>query len=222
MALIAIAHPKFRPWLVEQAKRYCLVSEDQAVNSGSRGEYPAELETQRTTRTGLRLKFRPVKLSDEALLKEFFYGLSPRSMSLRFASTRRDMPHERLQKFTVIDYTRELEILAVLPRGPREEVVGVGAWYADDAARTAEVAFAVKDEYQNRGIGSSLLEYLKELGQQQGFRSFTAEVVHENTPMMRVLKDGGFVAVDSQAGTNTLRLLMSVENGCDAAVAPAH
>ncbi len=221
MSLIAIAHPKFRPWLVEEAKRYRLVSEDQAVNSGTRGEYPAELETIRTTRMGMRLMLRPVKLSDEALLKEFFYGLSGRSMTFRFASTRRDMPHERLQKFTVIDYTRELEILAILQHGPREEVVGVGGWYGDQATRTAEVAFAVKDEYQNRGIGSSLLEYLKELGSQQGFKTFTAEVVHDNTPMMRVLKNGGFAVVESEAGTNTMRLAITAATESVEAVAPA-
>jgi acyl-CoA hydrolase/GNAT superfamily N-acetyltransferase len=218
MSLIAIAHPKFRPWLVEEAKRYCLVSEDQAVNAGARGDYPVELETQRTTRTGMALKFRPVKLSDEALLKEFFYGLSGRSMSLRFASTRRDMPHERLQRFTVIDYTRELEILAVLQHGPREEVVGVGGWYADELTQTAEVAFAVKDEYQNRGIGSLLLAYLKELGQRQGFRAFTAEVIYENTPMMRVLKNGGFVVGETEAGTNTMKLLLPAAARCAEAV----
>jgi acyl-CoA hydrolase/GNAT superfamily N-acetyltransferase len=220
MSLIAIAHPKFRPWLVQEAKRYCLVSEDQTVNTGSRGDYPADLETERATRMGMRLSFRPVKLSDESILKEFFYGMSGRSLSLRFSSSRRDMPHERLQKFTVIDYTRELEILAVLPHGPREEVVGVGGWYADKDSQTAEVAFAVKDEYQNRGIGSLLLEYLTDLARGHGFKAFTAEVVHENTQMMRVLKKGGFVVVDSEAGTNTMRLTMAAEMSRLATVAP--
>ena len=52
MELIAIAHPKFRPWLIEEAKKLNLIYKDQAFIPGKRGEYPEELETYRTTRVG--------------------------------------------------------------------------------------------------------------------------------------------------------------------------
>ena len=45
MDLIAIAHPKFRPWLIEEAKRLNLIYKDQAFIPGKRGEYPEHLET---------------------------------------------------------------------------------------------------------------------------------------------------------------------------------
>ena len=54
MDLIAIAHPRFRPWLVEEAKKLALIFKDQAFIAGRKGEYPEELEVSRTTRTGSR------------------------------------------------------------------------------------------------------------------------------------------------------------------------
>ncbi|MCX6005487.1 MAG: acetyl-CoA hydrolase, partial [Chloroflexi bacterium] len=105
MELIAIAHPGFRPWLIEEAKKLNLIYKDQAFVPGKRGEYPETIETYKTTKTGLQLLVRPVKISDEPLLKDFFYALSDTSMYRRFISSRKDMPHERLQEFVIIDYT---------------------------------------------------------------------------------------------------------------------
>ena len=121
------------------------------------------------------------------------------------------MPHERLQKFTVIDYTRELALLAVMRHGPQEEVVGTGGWFADDAHNTAEVAFAVKDTYQNRGIGTTLLEYLQELGRQQGFSAFTADVLAENSVMIHVFRKAGFTTSETDGRMHTMKLSLADE-----------
>src|SRR5512146_2960759 len=86
MDLIAIAHPDFRERLIEEAKKRRLIYKDQAFIPGVRGVYPEDLEAYRTTRTGLDLFLRPVKLSDEHLLKDFFYSLSNDSMHRRFIS----------------------------------------------------------------------------------------------------------------------------------------
>ena len=99
MELIAVAHPKFRPWLIQEAKRLKLIYKDQAFIPGKRGEYPEELETYRTA-GDLELFFRPVKISDESLLKDFFYSLSDESLYRRFLSMLKSMPHERLQEFS--------------------------------------------------------------------------------------------------------------------------
>ena len=126
MELIAIAHPEFRSWLIEEAKRNKMIYKDQAFIPGKEGEYPEELETYRTTKGGIEVLLRPVKISDEPLLKDFFYSLSDKSLYRRFVSTRQDMPHDRLQEFVVIDYTKEMVILAVLPHGDKEVLAGGG------------------------------------------------------------------------------------------------
>jgi acyl-CoA hydrolase/GNAT superfamily N-acetyltransferase len=188
MELISIAHPKFRPWLIEEAKKLKMIYQDQAFIPGTRGEYPEDLETYRTTKDGTEVLFRPVKISDEPLLKDLFYSLSDNSLYRRFISFRKDMPHERLQEFVVIDYTQEMIILAFVREGDKEELVGLGQYTINEREHNADVAFIVKDDYQNRGIGTELLSYLTQLAKRQGLLGFTAEVLVQNEPMLHVFE----------------------------------
>ncbi len=192
MALISIAHPKFCSWLLREAKSLNLIYKDQAFIPGERGQYPEELETYRTTNKGVEILLRPVKLADEPLLKEFFYSLSDQSIYRRFISVRTDMPHERLQEFVVIDYTKEMVILAVLQHEERDVVVGVGQYGIDEQSHTAEVALVVRDEDQNRGVGTELLAYLTVLARRAGLLGFSAEVLVDNQPMLHLFEQGGF------------------------------
>ena len=195
MDLIAIAHPHFRPWLIDEAKRLHLIYSDQAFIPGKEGEYPENLETRKITRTGLQVLLRPVKISDEPLLKEFFYSLSPETMFRRFLSTRRDMPHERLQEFVVVNYDEVVPIQAIILKDGKEEIVGMGAYYLDENTCTAEVAFAVRDAFQNRGIGTELLEYLTYLAKKRGLIGFVAEALKENLSMLHVFTQAKFSLV---------------------------
>lgn len=192
MELISIAHPKFRPWLIEKAKELNLIYPDQAFIPGKSGEYPEELEAYRTTETGLEVLLRPVKISDEPLLKEFFYDLSDQSLERRFMSVRHDIPHRQLQDLVIINYTQEIVILATIKQEYKELILGVGQYNIDESSHTAEVAFVVRDDYQNRGIGAILLSYLTYLAKRRGLLGFTAEVLTENRPMLHLFEKQGF------------------------------
>ena len=196
MSLVAIAHPEFRSGLIAEAKRRKLIYVDQAFIPGKRGEYPEDLEVYRTTRTAFSMRLRPVRISDEPLLKEFFYSLSDQSIYKRFISQRLDMPHERLQEFVIIDYTKEMVILAVAageqPDEEREQIVAVGQYGVDQHTHTAEVALVVRDDHQDQGIGSELLGYLTQLAQKQGLLGFSAEVLIHNRAMLHLFEKMGF------------------------------
>jgi len=192
MELISISHPNFRPWLIQEAKKSNLIYPDQAFIPGKRGEYPEHLETHRTTKSDLEVLLRPVKISDEPLLKDFFYSLSDNSLYRRFISMRKDMPHERLQKFVIIDYTEQMVILALISQGEKEVIVGVGQYAIIETKHTAEVGFAVRDDYQNKGIGTELLSYLTYLAKRQGLLGFYAEVLIENRAMLHLFEKMGF------------------------------
>jgi RimJ/RimL family protein N-acetyltransferase len=192
MELISISHPRFRPRLIEEAKKLNLIFRDQAFIPGKRGEYPEALETHRTTKTGTEILLRPVRISDEPLLKDFFYSLSENSLYRRFISVRQDMPHERLQEFVAIDFTREMVILAVIQKEEKEVIVGVGQFGINQEIHTAEVGFAVRDDHQNQGIGAELLSYLTYLAKKQGLLGFDAEVLAENRPMLHLFEKMGF------------------------------
>ena len=192
MALISIAHPHFRLWLIEKAKEANLIYRDQAYIPGAGGEYPEHLEIYRTTAKGLPLFLRPVKISDEQLLKDFFYSLSDQSFYRRFISFRQDMPHERLQEFVIIDHTKEVFILACIQEGEKEKVVGIGQYFINPKTNFAEVAQATRDDFQGQGIGMELLTYLTYLAKRDGLLGFTAEVLMENRPMLRLFEKMGF------------------------------
>ena len=193
MDLIMIAHPKFRPMLLEEAKKHGLIYKDQAFIPGTRGTYPENLETYKTTHADLDLMLRPVKISDEPLVKDFFYSLSDQSLYRRFISSRQDMPHERLQEFVVIDYTVETLILAVIEENEgQEQIVGIGQYGIDKNTHSAEVAVVVSDSHQKKGVGTELLTYLTYLAKRQGLLGFTAEVLADNRPMMALFEKGGF------------------------------
>ena len=200
MDLIAIAHPKFRPMLIQEAKKLNFIYKDQAFIPGKRGEYPEHLETLRTTHLGFSLTLRPVKMTDEPLMKDFFYALSDNSLYKRFIMLRKDMPHERLQEFVVIDYTDEMVILATVDQNGKEVAAGVGQYGIDKTAHTAEVALVVRDDFQGKGIGSELLSYLTLLAKRQGLHGFTAEVLLDNYQMLRLFEKGGFDITRRDAG----------------------
>jgi acyl-CoA hydrolase/GNAT superfamily N-acetyltransferase len=207
MDLIAIAHPKFRSWLIGEAKKLHLIYKDQAFIPGEAGVYPVDLETHRTTRSGLGLLMRPVRMSDEQLLKDFFYDLSSDCMYHRFISTRNSMPHEQLQKFVVIDYTREMVILAVIEQENRESIVGMAQYFIDEKSHTAEVAFVVRDDQQSRGIGLELLEYITLLAKRNGLHGFTAAVLMDNRPMLKLFQKMGFIVEQrAEAGVYELKM----------------
>ncbi|OPY05798.1 MAG: Succinyl-CoA:coenzyme A transferase [Syntrophus sp. PtaB.Bin001] len=192
MDLIAIAHPKFRPWLLEEAKKRGLIYRDQAFLPGGKGEYREYLEAYRTTAGGLHVLYRPFKISDEPLYKDFVYALSDVSIYRRFFSGRLDMPHERIQDMVIVDYSKEMAICAVIAQDKKEIIVGVGRYYIDESSHSAEIAFAVRDDYQRKGIGSGLLAYLTYLAKRQGLLGFTAEVLSGNEPMLHTFAKGGF------------------------------
>jgi len=208
MDLIGIAHPKFRAWLIEAAKDDLLIYKDQAFVPGSNGIYPVALETFRTTRSGLRILLRPVKIGDEPLMKDFFYALSNDSMYKRFMSVRMDMPHERLQEFGVVNYAESMMILAIVEGDCKETIAAIGQYDINKEMHNAEVALVVADAYQKMGVGHDLLAYLTHLAKRRGLLGFTAEVLVENKPMLNLFKNMRFdIEKKSEEGVYEMKML---------------
>ncbi|KUK43240.1 MAG: Acetyl-CoA hydrolase/transferase [Methanothrix harundinacea] len=193
MDLISIAHPDHRPWLIEEAKRLNLIYPDQAFVPGEAGIYPENLEIRRTTKSGLSILLRPVKITDEPLLKEFFHLLSDESLYSRFMTARKELSHRWLQDFSVIDYSKKMVILAVEDgKGGRETIVGIGQYGITGETHMAEVAYVVRDDYHRRGVGREILSYLTYLAKKQGLLGFVAEVLSTNARIFRMFQKMGF------------------------------
>jgi len=122
------------------------------------------------------------------------------------------MPHEQLQKFVVIDYTKEMVILAVIEQDNRESIVGMAQYFIDDKTHTAEVAFVVRDDQQGKGIGLELLAYITLLAKRNGLHGFTAEVLMDNMHMLQLFQKMGFI-IEQRAEAGVYELKMSFREG---------
>jgi len=193
MSLISIAHPKFRKELIHYAKQRKYVYEDQIELSWENVRYPEELERHETLRDGSELFFRPVKPTDEEALSEMLYSLSADSVRSRFFTHTKTFPHKDVQHLTNIDYEQNLAIVGVVPgSGGEEQIVAIGQYFLDPKTQSAEVAFIVQDEWQLKGMGTILLQYLAEIAQKRGVKQFSAKVLPQNKPMLAVFQNSGY------------------------------
>jgi len=207
LSLITIAHPEFREWLLEEAKKLGLVPEELESIDGALSEYPAHLETYRKTGDGLQFLLRPVKVSDVENLRLFFHSLSDQSLYTRFFSNVEFVPQKTIRRFTIIDYSREMTILAVVEEGGPETVIGIGQYVVEKGRLAAEISLLVRDDYQNRGIGGILMDYLFAAAQREGILEMSATVLKENAKMLHLFYKTG-LQVTSAEGTDTVRLTM--------------
>jgi len=190
--LINIAHPKFRKELTQAAKAQKYVYEDQIELAWDQLNYPEELEHYDTLHDGTQIFFRPIKPSDEPALMEMLYSLSEQSVRTRYMTRTKAFPHRDVQQLTNIDYKNDLAIVGVVPGVSGEEIVAIGQHFLDPKTQAAEVAFIVLDEWQQKGMGTFLLEYLTQIAKQRGVKRFYAKVLPSNKPMLAIFHNSGY------------------------------
>ena len=193
LSLINIAHPKFRKELIQAAKAQGYVQPDQIEMEWDKVHYPQELERYVTLKDGTEIFFRPVKPTDESALSEMLYSLSTDSVKKRYFTHTKTFPHKDVQKLTNIDYDQNLAIVAVVP-GPEgtEEIVSIAQYFLDPKTQVAEVAFIVQDEWQDKGMGAVLLDYLTSTAKDHGVKTFYATVLPINKAMLSIFYNSGY------------------------------
>ena len=189
MALISIAHPKFRRQLLTQAKELNYIYNDQILPET--GIYPEELVTTMMTSDGVELIVRPIRPTDEGMMSDMFYDLSNQSIINRFFSMLKSMPHRRLQEFCCIDYEGEMSLVVIHGRSPRQKMVGVGSFHLNPATNRAEAAFLVADVWQGKGIGTFLMQTMVRIARAKKIAGFTAEVMRDNVAMIALMHKAG-------------------------------
>ncbi|HEY6394940.1 MAG TPA: GNAT family N-acetyltransferase [Candidatus Binataceae bacterium] len=147
-------------------------------------------------RDGSPIQIRSIRVDDKNLLLEHFSRLSARSVYYRFLGLRRSLEPADLARLTELDFVNHVALAATSNRASGEEFIGVGRCIRTHAHR-AEVAFAVLDEYQDRGIGTLLLEHLSIIARASGITEFEAEVLASNKKMIGVFVNSGFQVRES-------------------------
>jgi acyl-CoA hydrolase/RimJ/RimL family protein N-acetyltransferase len=192
MALISIAHPDFRAGLLREAIEHGYVSSDLATIEGKIHVGPPTWRSAAVLDEGTLVSFRPMHPTDEPRVRDLFHSLSKQTMYYRFMSNVARLPQRQIQNFVYIDYRDEMAIVGTIPEAYGDQIIAVGRYYLDPATNRAEVAFIVRDNWQNRGIGTFLLKSLATIARAQGIAGFTAEVLADNMPMLAVLRKSGF------------------------------
>jgi ribosomal protein S18 acetylase RimI-like enzyme len=197
LALISIAHPDFRHDLLAAAKARHFVTMEQIEWPDGQKPYPVELVSD--ARFGdLDVHFRPIRPSDERLLRDFFYSHSAETVYYRYHSRLKSLSPQQVQQFCTIDYDRQMAIAGFVRDREAERMVAVGRYFADDPpATSAEVAFTVHDELQGRGIGRHLVGRLAAIARERGIETFLAYVLPTNARMLNVFHHAG-LAMESR------------------------
>lgn len=212
LALIQIAHPKFRPWLLAEAKTRNLVYADQIELPVRMPLYPDSLERWVELRDGQRVFLRPLKLTDEPMVRRMFYRLSPESVHYRFFRTIQSMPHAKLQELLTIDYESDMALVALTDSGEDAQMVAIAHYDRDSRTNFAEAAFLVLDDWQNKGIGTELMASLVEFAQSHRIAGIMADVLADNHGMLRVFHKCGFRIESSlQDGVYSLHIPFASE-----------
>ncbi len=186
ISLIDIAHPDHRERLLEQAKQIGYVYKDQIYVIKNAKNYPVELETVKSFKDGLEVRFRPIKPSDEDMMRRLFYQFSDESKYLRYFARIQTMPHTKMQEYVNIDYVDTVSIVGVISRGRSEEIIAEARYSYYPREKTHELAFIVEEAYQGKGIASFLVDYLLKIGGERGLKTLCATVLPENKKMLRV------------------------------------
>ncbi|MBS3731360.1 MAG: GNAT family N-acetyltransferase [Desulfobacterales bacterium] len=190
MAMIEVAHPDDRKKLLDEAKAQNIIYQDQIFITESTHLYPSSIETTRMFKDNLKVRFRPLRPSDEEEMRRLFYRFSDESVYYRYFTPLKTMPHARMQTYVNVDYSKDMSIVGVVGEPGQGHIVAEGRYVKDPHSPYGDVAFIVDEAYQGYGIATYMYKMLIRLAKERGLQGFTADVMPANKAMMRVFEKG--------------------------------
>lgn len=187
MAMIEIAHPDHREALLEEAKGIGFAYKDQIYRKEHSINYPKDLEIVKTM-GDVDIKFRPIKVSDEDMMRELFYLFSDEAIYLRYFARIHSMPHKNMQRYVAVDYEKTLSIVGIVETGRTQKIIAEARYALFEQNKSYEMAFIVDERWQGRGIATFLVEYLIKIARDRGIKALCASVLYENSKMIKVFK----------------------------------
>lgn len=163
--------------------------------------YPSQFEQEWPMRGGGVYTVRPVRPDDASMLQALVKGLSSESRYFRFASSMPELPTRMLARFTLIDYDREMALVAVHRErklGPdgefidTERIIGVSRYVTNPDLKTCEFSLLVADEFAGQGLGSRLMSAITEFARNKGLAQIEGLVLAHNNNMLKLMRHLGF------------------------------
>jgi RimJ/RimL family protein N-acetyltransferase len=186
IALIEIAHPKFRGELLEEAKKLGLALKEQQLDT----QRPYLVEEERTVvlKGGRQVLIRPARASDVGGTKEIFYQMSQEDVYTRFFRRVNALTFKEAQRLCNVNFDTEVAFVAVTGSRENETIVGSCCYFLNPSTNLAEVAFMIIPEWQATGLGGAFQTRMMEYAKKKGVRGFVADILSENTKMIKLAK----------------------------------
>lgn len=164
--------------------------------------YPSQHEQLCMLAGGGEYVVRPVHPDDASMLQSFVRGLSPESRYFRFVSSMQELPATMLSRFTLIDYDREMALVALITEATTDtqgqavevtRIVGVSRYITNPDRASCEFSLVVADEFKGKGLGSRLMLSIMDFAREKGLTEIEGLVLANNPNMLKLMKGLGFV-----------------------------
>jgi len=146
-------------------------------------------------------RIRPIHPDDAEMLQALVRGLSQESRYFRFASALHELPQRMLARFTLIDYDREMAMVAVIEDHTvaangspvaTERIIGVSRYVANPDGTSCEFSLLVADEMKGHGLGARLMQAIMDVARSKGLTEIMGLVLANNSAMLRLMTRLGF------------------------------
>ncbi len=163
--------------------------------------YPSQFQQEWPLRGGGIYTVRPVRPDDANMLQSLVKSLSTESRYFRFASSMPELPTRMLARFTLIDYDREMALVAVFRErkiGPdgefvdTERIIGVSRYVTNYDLKTCEFSLLVADDFAGQGLGSRLMLSIIEFARNKGLAQIEGLILTNNSNMLKLMRNLGF------------------------------
>jgi acyl-CoA hydrolase/RimJ/RimL family protein N-acetyltransferase len=187
MAMISIAHPKFRDELFMKAKESGLIGQERKINESILGVYPAWME-ETVQIDGQKVTFRPAKTTDSRLIQEHFYEMDKSDVNKRFFGTRLHFFWDEMKNIFMVDFKNKFSVIAYCGEEGLGKVIGIGMYGAEEGKDMAEVAYSLDGKWQGKGIASKLQLKIVDAARHNGFAGLYAMTFSDNKTMIKLFK----------------------------------
>jgi RimJ/RimL family protein N-acetyltransferase len=144
------------------------------------------------------IEIRALRPDDKAEMLAAVGRISTESLRRRFFAPKKGFSEREMAFFLEIDFDNHVALVAEIDEDGRPVIIGGGRYVVVQSSQ-AEVAFAVVDAYQSQGVGTILMRHLAALARDAGLKELIAEVLPENTAMLKLLRRFGFLSGSQRA-----------------------
>jgi RimJ/RimL family protein N-acetyltransferase len=160
-------------------------------------------------RDGRRIEIRALRPDDGPGMLAAVGRTSKQSLQRRFFAPKKGFSEREIAFFLDIDFENHVALVAEIDEDGRPVIIGGGRYIVVRPGQ-AEIAFVVVDAYQAQGIGTILMRHLNTLARNAGLRELVAEVLPENTAMLKVFRKFGFLA-GSRRNPQVVHLVLKLD-----------